>query len=330
MKKRREAAKPRAATTLQGYESLYSTYLEPSFGATRLSKITSQQVEHALRSWRLGRATTNESWKKRPTAGARTHRHAFDLLRNVLNVAVRSRLVEQNVTLFVDQDEIPKPQKPASAVLTADELRRLLAEARNPSSRSNARGYLTSQAAYYPAIAFMAYTGARRGEALAIRWRDLDLEGGFVTICRSLSDTKGSLTFKAPKNDKSRVVSIPPELVAILSEHKDAQAKERWAMGSAYQDADLVFARPDGSPIRPWNFGAAFPNLVKRAGVPKIRLHDLRDTHASLSAKAGVPIEVISRRLGHSSIAITMDRYMTVYTGRDEAASEAFASLLRP
>jgi integrase len=86
----------------------------------------------------------------------------------------------------------------------------------------------------------------------------------------------------------------------------------------------------DRTPIRPWNFGAAFPYLVKRAGVSKIRLHDLRDTHASLSAKAGVPLEVISKRLGHSSIAITMDRYMTVYRARDEAASESFAGLLRP
>ena len=148
--------KPRHSNTprkrrLQGYESLFSTYIRPSFGATRVSKITSQQVESALRSWRVGRETENASWKKRPTASARTHRHAFDLLRNVLNVAVRLRLVGQNVTLLVDQDEIPDPQKPESKVLAAGELLRLLAEAKSPSNRSNARNYLTAQAAYYPA-----------------------------------------------------------------------------------------------------------------------------------------------------------------------------------
>jgi integrase len=86
-------------------------------------------------------------------------------------------------------------------------------------------------------------------------------------------------------------------------------------MGEAYQDGELAFARADGTPIRPWNFGAAFPYLVKRAGVTKIRLHDLRDTHASLLALAGEPLDVISKRLGHSNIAITAERYLTVYTG---------------
>ena len=150
------------------------------------------------------------------------------------------------------------------------------------------------------------------------------------TIRRSLSDTKAGLAFKAPKNDKMRSVAIAPELVAILTEHREAQAKERSAMGTAYKDDDLVFSRADGSPIRPWNFGAAFPDLVKRAGVSKIRLHDLRHTHSSLMAMTGQPLDVISKRLGHSNIAITAERYLSVHTSRDEAASEAFATLLRP
>jgi integrase len=90
----------------------------------------------------------------------------------------------------------------------------------------------------------------------------------------------------------------------------------------------LAFARPDGSPIPPWNFGSAFRDLVVRAGVTRIRLHDLRDTHASLLAKAGVPIEVVSKRLGHSTIAITVDRYLVVYRERDEAAALAFEALV--
>jgi integrase len=99
-------------------------------------------------------------------------------------------------------------------------------------------------------------------------------------------------------------------------------------MGSAYTDDGLVFARPDGSAIPPWNFGSAFRDLVTRAGVTRIRLHDLRDTHASLLAKAGVPIEVVSKRLGHSTIAITVDRYLVVYRERDEAAAAAFETLV--
>jgi integrase len=330
MTKKRQAQKPRSPSTLQGYISLFATYLEPSFASTRVSKISSQQIEAALQSWRGVRVTNNGPWKKRPTASARTHRHAFDLLRHVLNVAIRSKIVNQNVTLFVDQDEIPAPQKPEMTVLTADEVGRLLEEAKSPTNRSKAKGYISAYAAYYPALAFLVYTGARRGEALALRWDDLDLANGSVTIRRSLSDTKAGLTFKAPKNDKTRSVSIAPELIAVLTEHRKAQAKERSAMGTAYRNDDLVFSRADGSPIRPWNFGAAFPDLVKRAGVSKVRLHDLRHTHASLMAMAGQPLDVISKRLGHSNIAITAERYLSVYTSRDEAASEAFATLLRP
>jgi integrase len=119
-------------------------------------------------------------------------------------------------------------------------------------------------------------------------------------------------------------VELSSSLVAILKSHRAAQAKERLALGAAYEDHDLVFAIPDGNPIRPWNFGAAFVDLVRRAGVTRIRLHDLRDTHASLLIKAGVPIEVVSRRLGHSSIGITMDRYVVLYTEQGRAAADAF------
>jgi integrase len=85
---------------------------------------------------------------------------------------------------------------------------------------------------------------------------------------------------------------------------------------------------PDGMPVSPEAFGAAFKRLVERAKVTRIRLHDLRDTHASLLAKAGVPIEVISQRLGHSCIGVTVDRYVTVYRERDAAAAAAFARLV--
>ena len=117
-------------------------------------------------------------------------------------------------------------------------------------------------------------------------------------------------------------------MTRILSDLKESQAQERSTLGSLYKDQDLVFARPHGSPITPWNFGAAFAELVKRAGVPRIRLHDLRDTHASLLARAGTPIEVVSQRLGHSGIGNTVDRYITVYRDRDELAASTFEKLL--
>jgi len=136
------------------------------------------------------------------------------------------------------------------------------------------------------------------------------------------------LVFKLPKNGKVRTIILGAELAAILRSHRAAQAKEKLALGRHYTDSDLVFAMPDGQPVKPWNFGAAFKNLVMRSGVSQTTLHDLRDTHASLLAKAGVPIEVVSSRLGHSGIAVTVDRYLTVYTSRDADAANAFELLL--
>jgi len=118
-------------------------------------------------------------------------------------------------------------------------------------------------------------------------------------IARSLTDApRGRLSFKDPKNGKSRTICLSAQLAAILRSHRAAQAAKRLALGSAYHDEGLVFAQPDGRPTPPWNFAEAFGDLVRRARVTRITLHDLRDTHASLLAKAGVPIEVVSQRPG--------------------------------
>lgn len=204
----------------------------------------------------------------------------------------------------------------------------MLDDAQHPPSRSAKRGYSSSQLWFYPAVFFAAYTGCRRGETLAVRWSDINFEEKSVTICRSLAQTENGLLFKRPKNDKTRTISLSDRLAAMLKTHKAQQAQEQLLLGAAYKKGDLVFAQPDGSPVCPSIFGDSFKNLIERMTVTQISLHGLRDTHASLLAKAGVPIEVISRRLGHSSINITMDRYMHVYRERDEDAASAFDKLV--
>ncbi len=265
--------------------------------------------------------------ERRPSG--RTIRHAHDLVRATLNWAVSVDYIATNVAAKVTTADLPRITKPENTVLDETELRRLLAEAKKPTKRAKARGTLSSQPWFYPAVAFAACTGARRGEVLAVKWTDLDLDNASVTIRSSLSEPRSGLAFKEPKNGKTRSIVLPSQLVAILRTHKAKQASERLALGEGYQEQGLVMAQPDGTPVPPWNFGAAFKDLVARAGVTPITLHDLRDTHASLLAKAGVPIEVVSQRLGHSGIGVTVERYLTVYTSRDAAAAEAFARLIR-
>jgi len=113
-----------------------------------------------------------------------------------------------------------------------------------------------------------------------------------------------------------------------LEEHRSRQDEERNALGCGYKDDDLVFARPDGSFVQPWNYASAVRDMAQRAKVKPISLHDLRDTHASLLAKNGVPLEVVSKRLGHSQIGVTAERYLHVYSDRDAAAASVLDTLV--
>jgi integrase len=306
-----------AATTLQRYEGLLRLYLRPAFGAKRVANVKAVDILAAY-----------AEWSKR-SISARTVRHAAELLRNVFRRATKWEIILRSPGASLDADDLPKVLKPESTVLTELEVHQLLQEARSPTHRCTARHYLTACSTFYPAVAFALYTGARLGEIMAMRWQDVEVRQRVVTISRSLSDTKRAGTiYKRPKNDRVRTVCVSEALLTILQSHKAVQAAEKIAIGPAYHDEDLIFAKPDGTSIPPWLFSSAFRNFMKRSGVRRIRFHDLRDTHASLLAKAGVPIEVISKRLGHSGISITYDRYITVYRDRDAEAAEAFTKIV--
>lgn len=206
---------------------------------------------------------------------------------------------------------------------------RLLEAARNPSPRAVRSGGPTAEPWFAAAVAFSIYTGARRGEVLGLRWSDLDLESNRVTIRRSLTRTHGKgLFFKEPKNGKARTIALPSPLATILEQHKEKQQAERDLLGDGYKDDNLVFARPDGSLVSPRNYGTRVVELAERAKVTAITLHCLRDTHASLLAKKGVPLEVVSKRLGHQEIRTTYERYLSVYQERDAQAASALDSLV--
>jgi integrase len=306
------------STTLERYDSLVKLYLTPRFGSMKARTLRPFHLTTAYAEWQ-------QKGRDGKTVSSRTVRHAHELLRNILNWGVRGELLTRNVAALVGDDDLPKTVKPKPVALTDTELRTLLNEAKSPTSRSKKRGYLSSQPWFYPAVAFAAYTGARRGEVLALRWSDVHFEQRSVTIARSITER---LEFKAPKNDRSRTISMPETLGSILRTHQEAQEKQRSAPGADYKNDGLVFAHADGSPIDPWNFGRAVLDCIKRAGVTPITLHGLRDTHASLCAQAGVPIEVVSQRLGHASIGITVERYLHVYGDRDADAADAFGRLV--
>lgn len=166
-------------------------------------------------------------------------------------------------------------------------------------------------------------TGMRRGEMLGLRWRDVDLGAGALSVQQQRVRGADGLGYGAPKTAKGRRrIALDAETVAALRVHRARQAEERLAAGPAWRDEGLVFARADGSPLDPDVVSQSFERLSARAALPRIRLHDARHTHGTLLLAAGVHPKVVQERLGHSSIQVTMDVYSHVLPGLQEDAAE--------
>jgi integrase len=181
----------------------------------------------------------------------------------------------------------------------------------------------------YAAWIVAATTGMRRAEVLGLRWRDLDFAAGRIGIRQTLVSVAYELRFESPKTSRSRrSVSLDSSTVEALRKHRLHQAEERLAWGESYLQSGLVFCREDGSPVHPERFTQMFDRHVRRQGLRRIRLHDLRHTHATLALQAGVPAKVVSDRLGHSSVAFTLDVYSHVVPGLQEDAAQRVADLV--
>lgn len=175
-----------------------------------------------------------------------------------------------------------------------------------------------------------ATTGVRRGELLGLRWRDVALDSGTLRVAQQrVRAAEGGYAWGAPKTEKGRrVVAVDPTTLMALKAHRVAQAKERLAWGPAYEDSDLVFCRDNGAPLDPDYVSATFERHLRRLGLPRIRLHDLRHTHATMALAAGIHPRVVQERLGHASISVTLDTYSHSVPGLQEEAAGRIAALL--
>ena len=165
----------------------------------------------------------------------------------------------------------------------------------------------------------------RRGEVLGIRWNDVDLDARRLSVRRSVTCTGYQVHINPTKTRTSRrTVDLDPRTVNVLAEWRAAQDRE---LGER-DPIGTVFTRPTGQPPHPHVLSQTFNRLQRTAGVPRIRLHDLRHTHATLLLKAGVPLKVVSERLGHSTPAFTMAVYQHVLPGMQRDAADLFAQMI--
>jgi integrase len=182
----------------------------------------------------------------------------------------------------------------------------------------------------YPLWRFLAMTGCRRGEALGLTWRDLDIENGRVAIVRALVPINGRLCETEPKTKRGRrLIALDAETVAVLREQAARQLAEQQALGDGWIDSGRVFTQENGAELHPERISALFARLVRAAALPKIPLQGLRHTYASLALAKGVNPAIVSRRLGHATVAFTLDIYSHVLPQADAEAAEVIAAFAK-
>jgi integrase len=167
----------------------------------------------------------------------------------------------------------------------------------------------------------------RRGEILGLRWGDLDEDLSVAHVRRSLQSI-GGLSFEEPKTPRSRrAVVLPQFLHPYLVRQREDQAGRRERLGDAWRATGQVVDRPDGSPVNPATFSAEWSKFIRKKGLPRVRFHDLRHAHATLMLLQGVHPKIVSERLGHSNIGITLDIYSHVLPTMQSEAAQAFDDL---
>ena len=174
----------------------------------------------------------------------------------------------------------------------------------------------------------LATTGMRRGEALGLRWADVDLAASRAAIRQTVIAVRHRPMLGTPKTAKGRrTVSLDEGTVAVLKAHRSRQVEERLQIGTGWTDQGLVFCQVDGGLLHLERFSRSFADRLRQLGLPKIRLHDLRHGWATMALSAGVHPKVVQERLGHANIGITLDTYSHVTAGLHEDAAEKVAAL---
>jgi integrase len=239
--------------------------------------------------------------------------HVHAVIRESLKHAMRWGLVYRNVAEGVDP---PRHIRPEIKPPTAGQVWQILS--------------LSEKTSHNAAIYFMAFTGCRRGEALGLKWPDVDLDNGKVSIQHSLQRLKGQgLQLQPPKSVKSRrSIALDVDTIQMLRKHRGGQLLEQVRLDGAYEDRGFVFPGPLGGPLDPSVLTRTFEKLVKKAGFHDIRLHDLRHFHATLMLQQGANPKVVQERLGHSSFSVTMDTYSHVVPGLQEQAVKDFSEAM--
>ena len=282
--------------TAARYREIVERNITPRLGQVPLRKLTAAHIEaFEADLQRDGWVKPGKKGVEAPRRGlsAQTVLHVHRTLSQALNHAVRLEVLIKNPA---KQVKPPRPNSQEIKILSKQEIAALLASAKDTHL-------------YVPALVAVT-TGIRRGELLGLRWSDVDLKAGMLTVNQAMQRTKGELEFKSPKTKTSRrTITLPTMTVEALQAHYKAQLEDRMKLGLGRDPHGLVFTRADGKPSDPDSLSKAFERLVIKAKVTPITLHGLRHTHISHLLMDGVHVKVVSERAGHANVNITLNTY---------------------
>jgi integrase len=303
-------------STRANYETNLSIHVVPALGQIRLQQLTPARLATFYGELLAGGRRDGKG------LAPKTVRNIHALLHRALRDAVRWGYLARNVADAVDP---PRLDSPEMQVWTPQQLRAFLTHVRHDR--------------LYALWLLVATTGMRRGEVAGLRWSDVDFTTGRVSPRRPRVVVNYAVHEGNPKTAKGRrSLALDPATVAALRDHQARQAEEKSTVGSGYLDSGLVFTWPDGRPLHPDVITGWFKRHARKVvwsngqgqqvGLPPIRLHDVRHSYASAALAAGIPAKVVSERLGHAAVGITLDTYSHVLPGLDERAADVVARLI--
>ena len=298
------AASSLRPTTVDMYDRSAHRYVLPHLGPLRLRDVTPV----ALKTWLDGLKAAGVGDRTVQIAGVTAHK----MLKGAADLELIGRNPADNAAV---REARPRTKARVPTVWTAEETRNFLNSQRDDR--------------LFPLWRLATMTGLRRGEIAGLRWRDLDLEAGVLHVRQTRVVVDYKVLDSSPKTEKARrAVGLDPGTVAALRSHRARQTEEMFGFGRQRNDDGFVFVREDGEPYHPQRLTIMLAERARAAGLPPVKLHALRHGHATAALEAGVPMKVVSERLGHSGIAITSDVYSHVTTATDHAAAALVAAAI--
>ncbi len=298
-------------STYSTYAQMLRSYVVPHIGALEMSRIDAGTL-NSLYARLLKNGRTGGSGRQGGLA-PKTVRNVHGMLHHAFVDAVKLRRIAVNPCDAADQ---PRKAEPEMRLWTIEQMRLFMGSVEGDRFAGVWRLLLT--------------TGMRRGEVLGIRWSDIDLAAGRLTIRQTTTMVAGRPETGTPKSRAgSRTISLDPGTILTLKTWRKVQAAEHLRMGADWSDVrGLMATEPDGSAVHPQVFSRRFKAQSSIAQLPVIRLHDTRHSYATAALAAGVPVKVLSQRLGHADVGVTLKIYAHVMPGDDEAAARVAANAI--